>query len=97
MVCITGTYLGDKMGKLTKRWTKVAETQLLGKTISRVEYMGTEECDKYGWYSRPITFILNDNTRVIAMCDDEGNNGGVLTCLTSKSEEVLPVLGLNDK
>tara|TARA_Y100000593_G_scaffold41738_1_gene80018 strand:- start:33 stop:326 length:294 start_codon:yes stop_codon:yes gene_type:complete len=97
MVCLTGTYLGDKMGKLTKRWTKVAEKVLLGRKIVRVEYMSSKECDEYLWYKRPITFILDNNTRVIAMCDDEGNDGGVLTCLTSKSEEVLPVLGLNDK
>ena len=82
---------------LTKKWTKIAEKELLNKRIIKVEYMEQEECEKYDWYKRPITFFLDDGTRVIAQMDDEGNDGGVLTCLTSKSEEVLPVLSLEDK
>ena len=78
--------------ELTTRWTKKAESVLLGRQIVRVEYMGQDECDDYMWHKRPITFILDNGTRVIAMCDDEGNDGGVLTCLTKNKEEVLPVL-----
>jgi hypothetical protein len=78
--------------QLTKRWTKVAENVLLGRQIIKVEYMEQEECDDYMWHSRPITFFLDNGTRVIAQSDDEGNDGGVLTCLTKNKEEVLPVL-----
>ena len=78
--------------KLTKKWTKIAENVLLVRKIVKVEYMSSKECDEYMWYKRPITFILDNDTRVIAMCDDEGNDGGVLTCLTDKTEEILPVL-----
>jgi len=78
--------------QLTKRWTKVAENVLLGRQIIKVEYMEQEECDDYMWHKRPITFFLDNGTRVIAQCDDEGNDGGVLTCLTKNKEEVLPVL-----
>tara|TARA_R100000234_G_scaffold110475_1_gene82871 strand:+ start:758 stop:1006 length:249 start_codon:yes stop_codon:yes gene_type:complete len=78
--------------EITNRWTKVAENTLLGRQIVRVEYMGQDECDDYMWNKRPITFVLDNNTRVIAMCDDEGNDGGVLTCLTKNKEEVLPTL-----
>ena len=77
---------------LTEKWNKVAENVLLGRQIVRVEYMGQDECDRYMWHKRPITFVLDNNTRVIAMCDDEGNDGGVLTCLTKNKEEILPVL-----
>ena len=80
------------MDKLTNRWTKVAENVLLGRQITKVEYMEQKECDEYMWDSRPVTFILDNGTRVIAMRDDEGNDGGVLTCLTKTKEEVLPVL-----
>lgn len=80
------------MSKLTDKWNKVAEKMLLGRQIVRVEYMGKKECERYMWYNRPITFILDNGTRVIAMKDDEGNDGGVLTCLTKTKEEVLPVL-----
>ena len=78
--------------QLTKRWTGVAEKQLLNKRIIKVEYMEQEECDTFGWFNRPITFFLDDGTRVIAQKDDEGNDGGVLTCLTKTTEEILPVL-----
>ena len=85
------------MAKLTKKWTKVAENVLLGRKILKVEYMSNRECNDYDWYKRPITFILDNGTRVIAMQDDEGNDGGVLTCLTENSEEILPVLGVDDE
>jgi|TARA_R100000664_G_C2731957_1_gene122278 hypothetical protein len=78
--------------EITNRWTEVAENALLGRQIVRVEYMKQDECDRYYWDKRPITFMLDNGTRVIAMCDDEGNDGGVLTCLTKDKEEVLPVL-----
>ena len=78
--------------QLTKIWTGVAEKQLLNKRIIKVEYMEQEECDTYGGFNRPITFFLDDGTRVIAQKDDEGNDGGVLTCLTKTTEEILPVL-----
>jgi hypothetical protein len=80
-----------------KYWTKTAENVLLGRRILKVEYMKSEECKEYMWYKKPITFILDNGTRVIAMQDDEGNDGGVLTCLTDKKEEVLPVLSMEDE
>ena len=81
----------------TEYWTEVAKNTLLGKKIIKVEYMRSKECNNYGWWKRPITFYLDDETRVIAQMDDEGNDGGVLTCLTEDKEEVLPVLGVEDK
>ena len=85
------------MTKATKRWTKIAEDVLLGRRILKVEYMSSKECNEYMWYKRPITFILDNGTRVIAQMDDEGNDGGVLACLTDKAEEILPVLGVEDE
>jgi len=77
-------------------WTKTAEKVLLNRSIIRVEYMKDKECNDYMWYKKPITFILDNGTRVIAMQDDEGNDGGVLTCLTHEREEVLPVLSVEE-
>ena len=78
--------------KLEKRWTKVAEKSLLNKRIIKVEYMSLKEADNYMWNNRPITFILEDGTRIIAQMDDEGNDGGVLWYGTEDDEGVLPVL-----
>ncbi len=60
------------------RWTKSAENVLLGKKIIAVEYISEDEAEDMGWHSRPIAFKLDDGTWVVAQCDDEGNNGGVL-------------------
>ena len=78
-------------------WTKIAENALLGRSIMKVEYMEDKECNEYTWYKKPITFILDNGTRVIAMQDDEGNDGGVLTCLTHEKEEILPELSVEEK
>ena len=81
----------------TKYWNKVANNVLLNRSIVKVEYMQDKECNDYMWFKKPITFVLDNGTRVIAMQDDEGNDGGVLTCLTHDKEELLPVLSVEDE
>ena len=82
--------------KLTNRWNKQAKKVLLGKKIIQVKYVDTEEAEKYMWGSRPISFTLDDGTRLIVMRDDEGNDGGALCYLNSDVDDVLPVLSLED-
>jgi len=77
---------------LTSEWTTEAEKVLLNKRIVKVEYMTAKESDDYMWNNRPITFVLDDGTRIIAQMDDEGNDGGVLWYGTKDNEGVLPVL-----
>ena len=79
-----------------QRWDETANIVLKGKKIVKVEYMSAKETKSYGWYKRPVTFTLDDNTRIIAMADDEGNDGGVLAYLNKGVDAVLPVLGLED-
>ena len=91
MVYITGTYLGDKMDKYEKRWTKVASDILVGRTITKVGYLSSKECDEdFGWYNRPITFTLDDGKVVVAQMDDEGNDGGVLLVECTGETETHP-------
>ena len=112
MVYITGTYLGDKMGKNEKQGTKLASDILVGRTITKVGYLSSKECSEdFGWYKRPITFTLDDCKIVIAQQDDEGNDGGVLLVETPnetvthpsypgklfRKTDVLPVLGVEDE
>ena len=95
----------------TKIWTEYAKERLVGRTITDVSYLTSEECeDGFGWYKRPITFTLDDGKEVVAQMDDEGNDGGVLLLIypgeTVEYEhspgqkytktEVLPVLGLEN-
>ena len=88
------------LSKPTQReayWTLVAEKQLLGKQIMKVEYITETEAKENMWDKRPIAFQVADKSGnaswVIAQMDDEGNNGGVLAILDGKnSGEVIPVL-----
>ena len=84
------------MKNLTDKWNKKANDLLLGKKIVKVEYMGTKEANDYMWYKRPVTFILDDGSRVMIQQDDEGNDGGALWVGNEDGEEILPVLGLED-
>ena len=78
--------------KLTNRWNKQAKKVLLGKKIIQVKYVDTEEAEKYMWHVRPISFTLDDGTRLIVMRDDEGNDGGALGYTKNNKFDVLPVI-----
>ena len=84
------------MGTLNKQWTTHAERALLNKRIIKVEYMSKQEAEDYHWYHRPITFILDDGTRVIPQADDEGNTGGALWVGNNDEDSIMPVLRGDD-
>ena len=76
-------------------WTLLAEQYLLGKQITKVEYITETEAKENGWSKRPIAFQIADKTGraswIVAQMDDEGNNGGVLAILTDKNKgDVIP-------
>ena len=77
-------------------WNKKAEILLLDKKIVKIEWMSQKEANKYDWGKRPVTFNLDDGTRIIVQSDDEGNDGGVLWVGHEDGEEVLPVLSVED-
>ena len=84
------------MKNLTNRWNKQAKKVLLGKKIVQVKYVDTKEANSYMWNNRPISFTLDDGTRLIVQMDDEGNDGGALWYANKDVEDVLPVLSLED-
>ena len=75
-----------------KYWDNMAKTVLEGKKIIKAEYISEEEALRYGGDYRGVSLILDDNTRIIVMRDDEGNNAGVLAYLNEGVDSVLPVL-----
>tara|TARA_R110002096_G_scaffold255618_2_gene448901 strand:+ start:3918 stop:4172 length:255 start_codon:yes stop_codon:yes gene_type:complete len=84
------------MDKIEKRWTKKAAGVLVGKKIVKVQYMTAGETEDLMWYSRPLSFKLDDGTWVIPQSDNEGNNGGVLSYSHEDEDKydywVMPVL-----
>ena len=85
------------MKNLTNRLNKQAKKVLLGRKIVQVKYLDTKEAKSYMWYNRPVSFTLDDGTNILPMSDDEGNDGGALWLGNKDLDEVLPVLGLEDK
>ena len=78
--------------EIETKWTKRAQNVLFGRTIVKCHYMSKENCEDWGWYKRPIVFELDNGTVVVAQCDDEGNDGGVLWYTDKSKEDVMPVL-----
>ena len=72
------------MKNLIKRWNKQAKKVLLGRKIVQVKYIDTEEAKSYMWYKRPVSFTLDDGTRLMVQRDDEGNDGGALLWVNPK-------------
>ena len=70
-------------------WEKKAKELLLNKKIVKVRYLTDEERDDLMWNNKPVMFMLDDETWIIPMADDEGNDGGALAI---GETETLPVL-----
>lgn len=58
--------------------TEIAKDLLVGRTITDVVYLSKFDCEQSLWSKRPIMIILDDDSTVIPMADDEGNDGGAL-------------------
>ena len=82
----------QKKETLDDRLNRVARKHLQGRTIVAVRYMTKEEAKDFGWYMRPVMFILDNDTSIIVQRDDEGNDGGALLGLSEGLEFILPVL-----
>lgn len=69
-------------------WRRKIANKLVGKTIKDVFYLNPREAEDIGWYSRPIVLRLDDDTFLIPMMDDEGNDGGAM----SYTDDELPTI-----
>lgn len=74
-------------GKQRAREQKII-SKLVGKTIVDARWLTQKESEDLGWHKRPFMISFGeDNEYIIAMCDDEGNDGGSL--LTNWGEGVI--------
>ena len=74
-----------------QKWTEKVKDTLVGRTITRVEYMTEIERDDSLWHNRPIAIQLDNQYWIIPMMDDEGNDGGAMST-TFKEIPVIPVI-----
>tara|TARA_R100000742_G_C4205512_1_gene33377 strand:+ start:276 stop:569 length:294 start_codon:yes stop_codon:yes gene_type:complete len=72
-------------------WTDKISKALVGKTITKVEYIGDQEMEDSMWYKKPIAICLDNRYWLIPMSDDEGNDGGSIRT-TISGLQVIPVL-----
>ena len=81
-----------KDGKtVEEHWTEKIALHLVGKKITRVEYLPLVEMEDNDWYKRPVCIQLDDKYWLVPMMDDEGNDGGAIST-TFKNLETIPVI-----
>jgi hypothetical protein len=72
-------------------WTEKIAKRLVGKKITKVEYMTRVEMEDSGWHKRPIAIQLDNKYWLVPMMDDEGNDGGAIST-TFKDLGIIPVI-----
>ena len=72
-------------------WTELITKHLVGRTITKVEYIPRDEADENMWHSRPIAILLDNRDWIFPTIDDEGNDGGAIHT-TIKELQCIPVL-----
>ena len=72
-------------------WTDKIAKHLVGRKITKVEYLPEDEMKDNMWYKRPISILLDDEHWITPLMDDEGNDGGAM-CTTFKDLGTIPVI-----
>ena len=72
-------------------WTDLTSEHLVGKTITKVEYIDNAEMEENMWHKRPIAIQLDNKHWLIPMMDDEGNDGGAIST-TIGELQTIPVI-----
>ena len=72
-------------------WTDKIAKKLIGRKITKVEYIGDDEMEENMWYKRPISILLDDGHWLTPLMDDEGNDGGAI-CTTYRDLRTIPVI-----
>ena len=72
-------------------WTDKIAEHLVGKKITKVEYIPRDEADENMWHNRPIAILLDDTHWIFPTMDDEGNDGGAIHT-TMTTLKCIPVI-----
>jgi hypothetical protein len=72
-------------------WTDKITKHLVGKKITKVEYIPIDEAEENMWHKRPIAILLDDKDWIFPTMDDEGNDGGAMHT-TMKDLQCIPVI-----
>jgi len=72
-------------------WTEKINKELLGRKITKIEYLTQKELDDNMWDKSPIAIELDNRIWLVPMADDEGNNGGSIST-NIKNLSVIPTI-----
>ena len=72
-------------------WTELISKNLVGRKITKVEYLPEDEMKDNMWYKRPISILLDNKHWITPIMDDEGNDGGAIST-TFKDLGTIPVI-----
>jgi hypothetical protein len=77
--------------ELAKYWNNRISKILVGRTITKVEYMSQTDAEEQDWCNRPIQIQLDNKIWLTPTSDDEGNEGGSIRT-NLKNNSIIPVL-----
>jgi len=72
-------------------WTEKINKELLGRKITKIEYLTKDEVDNNMWYKSPIAIQLDNRIWLVPMADDEGNDGGSIST-NIKNLPIIPTI-----
>ena len=72
-------------------WTEKINKELLGRKITKIEYLTKDEVDINMWYKSPIAIELDNRIWLVPMADDEGNDGGSIST-NIKNLPIIPTI-----
>jgi len=72
-------------------WTEKINKELLGRKITKIEYLTKDEVDNNMWYKSPIAIELDNRIWLVPMADDEGNDGGSIST-NIKNLPIIPTI-----
>ena len=73
--------------------TEHAKKLLVGKTIKDVVYLNDFDIEEMLWSKRPLMIIFDDDSIMIPMMDDEGNDGGAIH-FHNRKENITDSIGV---
>ena len=77
--------------ELAKYWNNRISKILVGRTITKVEYMSQTDAEEQDWCNRPIQIQLDNKIWLTPTSDDEGNEGGSIHT-NLKKDHIIPTL-----
>ena len=72
-------------------WTEKINKELLGRKITKIEYLTQDELDNNMWDRSPIAIELDNRIWLVPMADDEGNDGGSIST-NIKNLPIIPTI-----